>query len=92
MKNNRSFDDVVQDIEQAEKNVDSVLKAARLERHEKTALDSEAKFYLLVLLIAVLGLVCIAGFAVLGVWLKNKGVDINVHGEYSKIIYSRGIY
>jgi len=37
----KTFEEVVQDIDQSEKNVDKVLKAGRLERHERQPMDYE---------------------------------------------------
>lgn len=36
-----SFDEVVKQIDESEKNVDKVLKAGRLERHEKSPMSKE---------------------------------------------------
>lgn len=55
MQDNRKFRDVVQDITTAEKDVDDILKAARLERHEGTRLSAEQKMNIIMLLIGVIG-------------------------------------
>ena len=55
MQDNRKFRDVVDDITTAEKDVDAVLKAARLERHEGTRLSAEQKTDIIMLLIGVIG-------------------------------------
>ena len=55
MQDNRKFRDVVDDITTAEKDVDAVLKAARLERHEGTRLSAEQKMNIIMLLIGVIG-------------------------------------
>ncbi len=57
MKNQdeRRFTDVVDTIDKAEKDVDKVLDAARLNRHEgpQMRLNAEQKFYLLMALMAM---------------------------------------
>ena len=55
MQDNRKFREVVDDITTAEKDVDAVLKAARLERHEGTRLSAEQKTDIIMLLIGGLG-------------------------------------
>ena len=55
MQDNRKFRDVVDDITMAEKDVDEVLKAARLERHEGTRLSAEQKMNIIMLLIGAIG-------------------------------------
>lgn len=55
MQDNRKFREVVDDIATAEKDVDAVLKAARLERHERTRLSAEQKMNIIMLLIGVIG-------------------------------------
>lgn len=55
MQDNRKFREVVDDITTAEKDVDAVLKAARLERHEGTQLNAEQKMNIIMLLIGVIG-------------------------------------
>lgn len=55
MQDNRKFSDVVDDITLAEKDVDAVLKAARLERHEGTRMSAEQKTDIIMLLIGVIG-------------------------------------
>ena len=55
MQDNRKFREVVDDITTAEKDVDAVLKAARLERHEGTRLSAEQKTDIIMLLIGVIG-------------------------------------
>lgn len=62
----RDFDDVVKQIESSEKDVDKVLGAARLERHEGAPryLSAEQKVNLL------WGLIGLAAFAMLIVWLS----------------------
>lgn len=55
MQDNRKFRDVVDDITSAEKDVDAVLKAARLERHEGTRMSAEQKTDIIMLLIGVIG-------------------------------------
>lgn len=44
-KRKRDFEEVVQGIESAEKDVDKVLKAARLERHPQRSLWSGTDFF-----------------------------------------------
>lgn len=53
MQDNRKFREVVDGITEAERDVDSVLKAARLERHEETRLNAEQKMNIIMLLIGV---------------------------------------
>lgn len=55
MQDNRKFREVVDDITTAEKDVDAVLKAARLERHEGTRLSAEQKTDIIMLLIGAIG-------------------------------------
>lgn len=55
MQDNRKFREVVDDITTAEKDVDAVLKAARLERHEGTRLTAGQKMDIIMLLIGVIG-------------------------------------
>lgn len=55
MQDNRKFREVVDDITTAEKDVDAVLKAARLERNEGTRLSAEQKMNIIMLLIGVVG-------------------------------------
>lgn len=55
MQDNRKFREVVDDIATAEKDVDAVLKAARLERNEGTRLSAEQKMNIIMLLIGVVG-------------------------------------
>ena len=54
MQDQRKFRDVVEDITTAEKDVDDVLKAARLERHEGTRLTAEQKMNIILLLIGLI--------------------------------------
>lgn len=56
----RKFNQVVETIDKAEKDVDKVLGAARLQRHAGpgTQLTGEQKFYLLTLLICCLTFLC----------------------------------
>lgn len=60
MQDNRKFRDVVEGITEAERDVDSVLKAARLERYEGTRLSAEQKMSIITMLIGV-----IAGLALM---------------------------
>lgn len=55
MQDNRKFNDVVNDIESAEKDVDKVLKAARLERHESARMSAEQKTTIILALIVTFG-------------------------------------
>ena len=55
MQDNRKFREVVNDITMAEKDVDAILKAERLERHEGTRLTAEQKMNIIMLLIGVIG-------------------------------------
>lgn len=55
MQDNRKFREVVDDIATAEKDVDAVLKAARLERNEGTRMSAEQKMNIIMLLIGVVG-------------------------------------
>ena len=51
-RDNRNFEDVVKGVESAEKDVDKMLDAARLQRHEGpgTRLTAEQKMELLIML------------------------------------------
>ena len=56
MKDERKFRDVVETIVQSEDDVDTILKAARLERREKVnPLTPDNKFWLLVCVILLIG-------------------------------------
>lgn len=55
MQDNRKFNDVVNDIESAENDVDKVLKAARLERHEGARMSAEQKTTIILALIVTFG-------------------------------------
>lgn len=55
MKDERKFKDVVTSIENAEKDVDKMLSAARLDRHgSERYMNAEQKFWLLVILMGCL--------------------------------------
>lgn len=56
----RNFTEVVKGIESAERDVDKVLGAGRLERHEgpSNKLSAEQKTYLLVMLMACVTFLC----------------------------------
>lgn len=57
-----SFDEVVQQIDESEKNVDKVLKAARLERHEKKPMSTERLRMILDSCLMSLGMILIFAF------------------------------
>lgn len=52
MSDNRNFDDVIRGLENAEQDVDKVLKAARLERHESSRLTAQQKMSIITLILA----------------------------------------
>ncbi|MBS5281005.1 MAG: hypothetical protein KHY27_05570 [Butyricicoccus pullicaecorum] len=52
MSDNRNFDDVIRGLENAEQDVDKVLKAARLERHESSRLTAQQKMSIITLVLA----------------------------------------
>ena len=52
MSDNRNFDDVIRGLENAEQDVDKVLKAARLERHESSRLTAHQKTSIITLVLA----------------------------------------
>lgn len=57
-----SFDEVVKQIDESEKNVDKVLKAARLDRHEKTSISTERLRMILDSFLMSLGMILIFAF------------------------------
>lgn len=59
----KTFDEVVQDIDQSEKNVDKVLKAGRLQRHETPPMSKD--MLAMILNYAVGTLAMVMGFAAL---------------------------
>lgn len=59
----KTFDETVKDIEESEKNVDKVLKAGRLERHERPPMGKET--IAMILNYAVGTLAMVLGFAAL---------------------------
>lgn len=59
MQDNRKFRDVVDDITTAEKDVDDVLKAARLERHEASRMTAEQKMDIIMLLVCVIAVLAV---------------------------------
>lgn len=61
----RKFEDVVRGIEMSEKDVDRILKAAKLQRHPKMSND---RFEILVMAIAIILVMCMMfGFMALTV-------------------------
>lgn len=63
MQNEQKFDEVVKMIEESNKKVDEVLKAAKLERHERTPMSKEC--LAMILNYAVGTLAMLLGFAAL---------------------------
>lgn len=59
----KTLEEVVQDIDQSEKNVDKVLKAGRLERHEKAPMSKDMLAMILNYVVGTLAMVL--GFAAL---------------------------
>lgn len=59
----KTFDEVVKDIDESEKNVDKVLKAGRLERHEKSPMSDTMILHLLNYAVGTIAM--IMGFAAL---------------------------
>lgn len=57
-----SFEEVVQQIDESEKNVDKVLKAARLDRHEKTPMSTERFKMICEYSLMALGMILIFAF------------------------------
>lgn len=57
-----SFNEVVKQIDESEKNVDKVLKAARLERHEKKPMSTERLRMILDSCLMALGMILIFAF------------------------------
>lgn len=71
MKDERRFRDVVETIVQSEDDVDTILKAARLTRQEKSnALTAEHKFYLLIAALVVLGFAVLCCSMNLGSYIR----------------------
>lgn len=71
MKDERKFRDVVETIVQSEDDVDTILKAARLERREKVnPLTAEHKFYLLIAALVVLGFAVLCCSMNLGSYIR----------------------
>ncbi len=66
------FNEVVQQIEDSEKNVDKVLKAGRLERHEKQPMSKEMLEMILNYIVGTLAMVLGFGLAFLIVWLMGN--------------------
>ena len=66
------FNEVVQQIEDSEKNVDKVLKAGRLERHEKQPMQKEMLAMVLNYIVGTLAMVLGFGLAFLIVWLMGN--------------------
>lgn len=60
---NMEFKEVVKQIEKSEENVDKVLKAGRLERHEKIPMSEEMLIHILNYAVGTLAMVM--GFAAL---------------------------
>lgn len=56
------YEDVVKMIEDSEKRVDEVLKAARLDRHEKVPMSMEKFKFLIEAGLMALGMILIFGF------------------------------
>ncbi len=56
------YDDVVRMIKESEQRVDEVLKAARLERHEKIPMSTERFRMILETGLAALGMLLVFGF------------------------------
>lgn len=61
------FDKVVEQIENSEKQVDKVLKASRLERHEKQPMSKDMLAMVLNYIVGTLAM--ILGFGVVYFWL-----------------------
>lgn len=66
------FNEVVQQIEDSEKNVDKVLKAGRLERHEKQPISKEMLAMILNYVVGTLAMILGFGLAFLIVWLMGN--------------------
>ncbi len=58
---NRNFEDVVRSIASSEDDVDKVLKAARLERHEANRMTGEQKLSLAIAALIALVLIVVFG-------------------------------
>lgn len=65
------FNEVVKQIEDVEKKVDMVLKAARLERHEKQPISKEMLEMILNYVVGTLAMILGFGLALLIVWLMG---------------------
>lgn len=57
----RSFEEVVRNIAASEEDVDKVLKAARLERHETSRMTGEQKLTLILSLAGIIALLLFFG-------------------------------
>lgn len=67
-----SYEDVVKMIKESEARVDEVLKAARLERHEKQPMSKEMLAMILNYVVGTLAMIMGFGLAFLIVWLMGN--------------------
>lgn len=67
-----SYEDVVKMIKESESRVDEVLKAARLERHEKQPMSKEMLAMILNYVVGTLAMIMGFGLAFLIVWLMGN--------------------
>lgn len=67
-----NYEDVVNMIKESEARVDEVLKAARLERHEKQPMSKEMLAMILNYVVGTLAMIMGFGLAFLIVWLMGN--------------------
>lgn len=67
-----NYEDVVKMIKESEARVDEVLKAARLERHEKQPMSKEMLAMILNYVVGTLAMIMGFGLAFLIVWLMGN--------------------
>ena len=67
-----SYEDVVKMIKESEARVDEVLKATRLERHEKQPMSKEMLAMILNYVVGTLAMIMGFGLAFLIVWLMGN--------------------
>lgn len=67
-----NYEDVVNMIKESEARVDEVLKAARLERHEKQPMSKEMLAMILNYIVGTLAMIMGFGLAFLIVWLMGN--------------------